>query len=167
MMATDAVQQASEHSIDVAADSDTNSSSQPAMSDHTEPVVPRDQTESVVPRAIGSSGQPNFPASPGLLADEVLSDVSAQAASEFLPIQQPESANLEPLVTDQVTSTIQQPESANSGQVDQVDLAASTVTTNRHGMTIRSKSGIFKPKVYHTEGQIPPTSIKEAMKDPK
>ncbi|KAK8511656.1 hypothetical protein V6N12_038257 [Hibiscus sabdariffa] len=137
MMATDAVQQASEHPTDVVADSDTNTSSQPAMSD---------QTELVVPRAVVShSDQPNCPASPGLLADEVLSDVSAQAASELLPS--------EPLVTDQVTSIIQQPESANSDQVDQVDLAASTMTNNRHGMTTRSKSGIFKPKVYHTEGQ--------------
>ncbi|KAK8495966.1 hypothetical protein V6N12_062045 [Hibiscus sabdariffa] len=110
MMATDVVQQASKHPTDVAANSDTNSSSQPAMSDQTEPVVPR--------AVVSHSDQPNSPASPGLLANEVLSDVSAQAASELLPS--------EPLVTDQVTSIIQQPESANSGQVDQVDRAAST-----------------------------------------
>ncbi|KAL4279360.1 hypothetical protein GQ457_03G016460 [Hibiscus cannabinus] len=140
LMVTDVVQQASEYLVDVAVDSDINSSSQPAVSDQTEPVVPR-----VV---ASRSGQPNFPTSPGLLTDEVLSDILEQAGSESLLS--------EPLITDQVTSTIQKPESTDLGQVEQADLAASTVTNNRHGMTTRSKSGIFKPKLQQQLDSIQP-----------
>ncbi|KAK8549014.1 hypothetical protein V6N12_061914 [Hibiscus sabdariffa] len=152
LVSTDGVQQASEPPAAVSADSDTNSISQPTVSDQTEPVVP-----GVV---ASHSDQPDTSTSSGLLTDQVVSAIHEQAGSEPLLS--------EPMVTDQVASIVQQSVVPTGlDQIDQAGLGASTVANNRHGMTIRSKAGIFRPKIYHAEGQIPPSSIKEAMKDPK
>ncbi|KAK8979964.1 hypothetical protein V6N11_061708 [Hibiscus sabdariffa] len=99
-MSTDGVQQASEPLAGVSTDSDTNSNSQPAVSNQTEPVVP------------------------GIVASQPLPS--------------------EPLVTDQVASTIQQPVPTGLGQIDQADLTASTLRHSR-GVGCVLESHDFEP----------------------
>ncbi|KAK8525346.1 hypothetical protein V6N12_014041 [Hibiscus sabdariffa] len=67
LMSTDGVQQASEPLAGVSTDSDTNSNSQPAVSNQTEPVVP-----GIVASRISHSDQPDTSTSSSLLTDQVV-----------------------------------------------------------------------------------------------
>ncbi|KAK8504916.1 hypothetical protein V6N12_033165 [Hibiscus sabdariffa] len=60
------------------------------------------------------------------------------------------------------------PAAANDESVDEQSTDNTcippVVSTNHHGMITRSKDGVFKPKVYHLEHSIVPTSIYEVLK---